>query len=164
MIDEFDVEYVDYDIAVELRLAGFRWDCNRYYEMDRPKLGLQIGEDSEWLGSYTSPINWNAMNCLPWNKAPRIPVAAPLYQQVYEYFRHEHSLHVAFLVCEQRNDTAVPSHTGYYCEIFCVKPNVMSLYQSPIFDEYDGELQNHAIRQLMRFGLIIPIQKKILEV
>lgn len=77
MEDEFeDIEYVNYKLASELKELGFNYPCFRAYD------------NCEML-YYSSSGNGNILNS---NLSSA--VAAPLYQQVFRWFRKVHGMYV----------------------------------------------------------------------
>jgi len=88
-------QFVSFDIALELKELGFDEPCFATFEQHKNnKLTFCSPEIIELLGGYTKSV---------YNKGNYPCVLAPLYQQVLDWFREKHNIHI-WIIPNSLND------------------------------------------------------------
>lgn len=100
--------FVPYELALKLKEKGFDEPCFKYWyaetQTDTPYLTYTVYDEELYEQSFNGKF-----------EGDEIQVSAPLYQQVIDWFREKHDLHIFLIGSMSRNKNE------FCCEIVTVK-------------------------------------------
>ena len=86
-------DFIPYEQSLELKELGFDEPCFMFYEQGTSSKYLQKGINDDYWGDYSEPRDWNSIPNKPWKPFCQC-VSAPLYQQVFRWFREKYNAHI----------------------------------------------------------------------
>lgn len=78
--------FVSYEISKQLKEKGFDYPCVKYVTNTGEKCSRDIYEEC----TPSNAMNWNDAN---------MSVSIPMCQQVIDWFRTEHNIHIMYMIC-----------------------------------------------------------------
>lgn len=110
--------FVPYELALKLKEKGFDEPCITFYELTEEEpfewciTTCSIDIDERWDGVKNLGTK---NNDFIEKDISHLMITAPLYQQVIDWFREKHDLHIFLIGSSKRN------HSEFCCEIVSVK-------------------------------------------
>ena len=93
-------EFIPYEQALELKKLGFNEPCVGVYEIKEKELTTAFSF-SLWGGTYQNELYWKGI------------ISAPLYQQVFRWFRKNHGLYSSIVPKKSYPDNYVSGVEWY---------------------------------------------------